>query len=125
MIYIQSITFINDHYSTIFPKMEAEILIEIRDAEKKAEEIIERAKRQKEAVLHEAVINSSKLLAEKKEEIKKFQEKKISEARDKSKLLKEEKLKEASTAVKQLKAKTGKNIGKSVDFVVNKFEEMI
>ena len=105
--------------------MEAEILSEIRDSEKKADEIIERAKREKETILHEAAVNSSRLLAAKQDEIRKLQEKKLTEFRDKSKSLKEEKLAEGRSIAKQLMAKAEKNIPKAFDFVMKKFEEMI
>ena len=105
--------------------MEAEILSEIRDSEKKADEIIERAKREKETILHQAAVNSSRLLAAKQDEIRKLQEKKLTEFRDKSKSLKEEKLAEGDNIAKQLRAKAEKNIPKAFDFVMKKFEEMI
>ena len=105
--------------------MEAEILTEIRDSEKKADEIIERANREKEAILHDARINSSKLLAAKQEEIRKLQEKKIVDFRNKAMLIKEEKIGEGRSAVRQVKAKSEKNIAKAVEFVMKKFEEMV
>ncbi len=105
--------------------MEAEILIEIREAEKKADEIIESARMEKESIINEAVKNSSKLLAAKEEEIRKLQEKKIMEFREKTKLIKEEKLSEGKSLVKQIKAKAEKNIPKSVEFVMKMFEETI
>lgn len=105
--------------------MEAEILSEIKDAEKKADDIIERAKREKEAILREAYVNSSKLLASKGEEIKKLQEKKILDFRDKAKLIKEEKIAEGKTTAKQTRAKAEKNIPKAVEFIMKKFEEIV
>ena len=105
--------------------MEAEILTEIRDSEKRAEESIERAKREKELIIHEANVNSSKLLLAKQEEIKKTQEKKVQDFREKAKLIKEEKIAEGKTQVKQLKAKAEKNIPKATDFVMKMFEEMV
>ena len=105
--------------------MEAEILTEIKDAEKKADEIIERAKSEKERMLQEAIRNSSKLLGEKENEIKKLKEKKIIDFRDKARLIKEEKLAEGKVAVKQLKAKAEKNIAKAVELVIKKFEETV
>ena len=105
--------------------MEAEILIEIKESEKKADEIIERANREKEAILHQAAINSSKILTAKEEEIRKLQEKKIMEFRDKARLVKEEKIAEGRSMAKQMKAKSEKNIPKAVEFVLKKFEEMI
>ena len=105
--------------------MEAEILTEIKDAEKRADEIIERAKSEKERMLQEAIRNSSRLLGEKENEIKKLQEKKVIDFRDKARLIKEEKLTEGKAAVKQLKAKGEKNIAKAVELVINKFEEAV
>ena len=105
--------------------MEAEILSEIRDSEKKAEEIIERAKHEKERILHEARIGSSKLLLSTEDEIKKQQEKKLTEFKQKSMTITDEKLAEGKTAAKQLKIKAEKNVSKAVDFVVKIFEEMI
>ena len=105
--------------------MEAEILTEIRESEKKADEIIQRANVEKERILHEARANSSKLLASKEEEIRKAQEKKLMELRDKSRLISEGKLVEGKNAAKQLKVRAEKNIPKAVDLILKKFEEMI
>ena len=104
---------------------ESLILSEIKDSEKKADEIIENAKLQKERILKEAMANSSKLLAAKEDEIRKLQEKKLMDFRDKSKLLYEERILEGKNAAKQLKSKSEKNVSKSVDFVLKKFEEMV
>jgi len=105
--------------------MEAEILSEIRNSERKADEILENAKRQKEAILQEAVANSSKLLAANTDELRKLQEKKIMDFREKARLLKEEKLAEGRNAAKQIAAKAEKNIAKAVEFALKRFEEMI
>ncbi len=105
--------------------MEAEILSEIRDSEKKAEEIIERAKHEKERILHEARANASKLFESKEEEMRKFQEKKLMESKEKYKSISEAKIAEGKIAAKQIKSKSEKNIPKSVDFIFKKFEEML
>jgi len=105
--------------------MEAEILSEIRDSEKRADEIIERAERESASILHDAAVNSSKLLAAKEDEAKKAQEKKIADFREKAKITKEEKLIEGKALVKQLKSKAEKNIAKAVELVLEKFEAMI
>ena len=105
--------------------MEAEILIEIKDSEKKADEIIERAKKEKEEVIHKETVNSSMILAEKQNEIRRLQEKKVINFRENAKLITEEKLAEGKIAVKQAKTKSEKNIAKAVDFVIKKFEEVI
>ena len=106
-------------------KMEAEILSEIRDSEKKADEIIEEAKKERESILQEATRNSSNLSSTNQEEIRKLQDKKIMDFKEKIKLIKEEKLAEGKTSAKQLKLKAEKNIPKAVDFVIKKFEQMI
>ncbi|MBI2557761.1 hypothetical protein HYW20_00410 [Candidatus Woesearchaeota archaeon] len=104
---------------------EAEILSEIRDAEKKSDEIIEKAGREKESMLHQASFNASKMLIAKEDEIRKLQEKKLVEFRDKARLIKEEKIAEGRGVVKQLKAKAEKNIPKAVEFMLKKFGEMV
>lgn len=105
--------------------MDTEVLLEIRDAEKKADEIIKRAQSEKESMIKEASAISSKLIASKESEIMKQQEKKLAEFREKSRIIKDEKISESRTAVKQLKAKADKNAAKATDFVMKKFEEMI
>ena len=105
--------------------METEILMEIKEAEKKADDITEKARIEKDSIIQESIRNSSRLLAEKEEEIRKLQEKKLRDFRDKSKLIKEEKLAEGNAAVKQLKSKSEKNIAKAADFVMKLFEEGI
>lgn len=107
------------------PTMEAEILIDIKNSESKADEIIERAKKEKEAILHQTAIDSSKLLISREDELRKSQEKKIIDFREKARMIKEEKISEGKTSVKQLRAKSEKNIQKAVEFVLKKFEEMI
>ncbi len=105
--------------------MEAEILIEIKDTEKKADETMEKAKKESEFIVQEAIRNSSKLLTGKQDELKKTQEKKIMDFREKSKLIKEEKLMEGKAQAKQLKAKAEKNAAKAAELVLKKFEEMV
>ena len=107
------------------PRMEVIILSEIRDAEKKADDIVEKAKREKERIVHESRASSSSMIPSKEEEIKKLQEKKLIDFRDKSKLIIEEKIAEGKLEAKQLKSKSEKNIAKAVEFAIKKFEEMI
>ena len=106
-------------------EMEFSILSEIRESEKKAQEILERAEREKEKILHEARVNSSNMLSSREEEIKKSQEKKLMEFRDKSKLIIEEKIAGGKIELKQLKSKSDKNIAKTVELVIRQFEERI
>lgn len=102
---------------------ELEILSEIRDSEKKADEILERAKREKDSIVQDSTKNSSKLLSEKEEEIRKAQEKKIMDFREKARLIREEKLAEGKAAARLMKAKAEKNIAKAAELVIKKFEE--
>lgn len=104
---------------------EAAILGEIRESEKKADQIIEGAKLQKDSSIQEAKANASKLILAKEDELRKNQEKKLMEFKDRAKLLSEEKLAEGKMLAKQAKAKSEKNILKAVDFVLKRFEEMV
>ena len=105
--------------------METEVLLEIKDAEKKADEIAERAKKEKESIIREGIANSSKMIVSKEDEIMKLQEKKIADFREKSKLIWEEKIAEGKSTVKQLKSKSDKSSAKAADFILKKLEEMI
>lgn len=104
---------------------ETEILSEIRDSEKKSEEIVERAKREQERILNDAKRNSSKLLAAKKQEIKELQEKKIIDFINHASSRKAEKLAEGKKVANRIKAKAEKNMDDAIGFVTKKFEEMI
>ncbi|MBI2541780.1 hypothetical protein HYV80_03675 [Candidatus Woesearchaeota archaeon] len=105
--------------------METEILSEIRNSEKRAEETLEKAKREKEMIVQEAMRSSSKLLSDNESEIKKAHEKKILDFREKARLIREEKLAEGKTAIKQSKSKADKNTPKAVELVIKKFEEAV
>ena len=104
---------------------EIAVLSEIKESEKKAEEILEKAKSEQNSIIHQARIVASNILSKKSEDIKKIQEKKVMEFRDKVKLLNEEKLIEGRTLAKQLKSKADRNSGKAVELVMKKFEEMV
>ena len=54
---------------------EADILSQIKNSEKNAEELIEKANKQKEVMVQDAINSSSKLLETKKAEIIKLQDK--------------------------------------------------
>ena len=105
--------------------MEFEILSEIRESEKRADEILEKAKREKDSIIQESIRNSSRLLSEKEAEVRKSQEKRIMDFREKARLIREEKLAEGKLAVKQLRAKAEKHIAKAAELVAKKFEEAI
>ena len=104
---------------------EAEILTEIKESEKKSEEIIESAKRENEERIKEATRNSSKLLAERTEEIRRVQEKKLAGFINESNSRRNEKLVNSKKLLDQVRAKAEKNIDKAVEFSIKKFEEMI
>ena len=105
--------------------MEFEILSEIRESEKKADEILEKAKREKDSITQESIRNSSRLLLEKEAEVRKSQEKRIMDFMEKARLIREEKLAEGKLAVKQLRVKAEKHIAKAAELVAKKFEEAI
>ena len=105
--------------------MEFEILSEIRESEKRADEILEKAKREKDSIIQESIRNSSRLLSEKEAEVRKSQEKRIMDFREKARLIREEKLAEGKLAVRQLRAKAEKHIAKAAELVAKKFEEAI
>ena len=104
---------------------EVSVLSEIKESEKKAKEILEKAKSEQDSIIQQARLDASRLLLQKTEEIKKLQEKKIMEFRDKVNLLSEEKIIEGRALAKQLKSKAEKGRGKAVELVMKKFEEMV
>ena len=104
---------------------ETEILIEIKRAEKKAEDTIQRAKFEKETILRDAVADASKMMSTRQEELRKIQEKKLMDFKDKLSILREEKLAEGKNESKLLKTKSEKNILRAADFVMNQFEKMV
>ena len=104
---------------------ETEILKEIRESEKKADEIVSQAEIEKQRILNSAKRNSSKLLIEKKEEIRKAQEKKLMDFKSNASSIKAEKMGDGKKIADQIGAKAEKNMDKAVDFVMKKFEEMV
>lgn len=104
---------------------DTEILREILESEKMADEIIAKAEMEKQRILNDAQRNSSKLLAEKKEGIRRVQEKKIMDFMSKASSIKAAKIADGKKIASQMKAKAEKNIGKAVDFVMKKLEEMV
>lgn len=104
---------------------ETEILKEIRESEQKADEIVSKAEIEKQRILNDARRNSSKLLVEKKEEIRKAQEKKIMDFRGSTNSINAEKIADGKKIAGQIKAKAEKNMNDTVNFVMKKFEEMV
>src|SRR3989344_2569536 len=117
----------NMHHSAETQEIPKEVLIlgEIKESEKKAEEIIEIAKKQKESIIQEAKSSASKMIASSESEARKSHEKKLMDFKDRSKLLFEEKISEHKISAKQAKTKADKNIPRAADIVIKKFEEMI
>ena len=105
--------------------LEVNILAEIRSAEKKADELLQRAKAERDSILHEASSSASGFVSRRMEEIKNGHDRKISDYREKAKLIKEEKLAEGKDAIKAMKSKSDRNLQKAVEFVVKRFEEMV
>lgn len=104
---------------------ETEILKEIRESEKKADDIVSKAEIEKQRILNNAKRNSSKLLVEKKEEIRKAQEKKLMDFKSNTSSIKAKKTEDGKKIASQIRAKAEKNTDKAVDFVMKKFEEMV
>ena len=104
---------------------EAEILKEIRDSERESEGMLKEAEAEKQKIIEKAKKDSSKAISDSKEEIIRKREEKLAALREKAASLRNEKIQESSKFVKQLKAKAEKNISKAVDFVMEKFEEMV
>lgn len=104
---------------------EAEILKEIRTSEEESEDILKEAEAEKQRIIEKAKKDSLKYISDKKGKIIREHEEKLAALREKTASLRNEKLQESSKSVKQLKAKAQKNISKAVDFVMEKFEEMV
>jgi vacuolar-type H+-ATPase subunit H len=104
---------------------EAEILKEIRTSEDESEDMLKKAEAEKQRIIEKAKKDSLKAISDKKGEIVREQEEKLAALREKAASLRNEKLQESKKSVMQLKAKSQKNISKAVDFVMEKFEDMI
>jgi vacuolar-type H+-ATPase subunit H len=104
---------------------EVSVLMEIREAEKKSDEILEKARLQKDSIIQSARADAAKLISSRQDEIRASHEKKIVDFREKSKFIIEEKIAEGKASARQVSAKSGKNSNKAVVFILKKFEEMI
>ena len=105
--------------------IDIQILVDIREAEKKADSILERAREDKESVMHDAVIEASKKFAQSSEGVLNEQKKKIKEFKEKSGFIREEKINEGMLQAKQIKAKSTKKIEDAANFITVKFEETL
>ena len=104
---------------------ESQILLEIKSAEKKADDMMDKARQSCEAIVNQAAKNSSIKIGSMQEEIIKSKEKKILDFKEKLKLLREEKIAEGKAEARQIKSKAAKNIPKAVSLIMEKFEETI
>ena len=105
--------------------MEAEIFTEIKEAEKKADEIIEEANLDSERIVQEARNKASKMLAQELERIDKEKSDKIMEFKGKVHVLRETKISEGKESLKILKQNAQKNRDAAVELVIKKFYDII
>ena len=104
---------------------ETEILNQIKISEKKAEEIVEKANKQKDSMIQDAIKDSAEILNDKKEELRILQEKKVLDYKEKAITLKNEKIIENKKTIILIKKKAEKNIVKAVQFIMDKFGKSI
>lgn len=102
-------------------EQDSAIFIEIAEAEKKADEIIESAIKEKEKLINDAKRNLSSLILKTTEEIDKGREKKIQDFQSNAYVLKEGRLDEAKGQIKKFEQKPHKNMQHAVDIVFSRF----
>ncbi len=102
---------------------EAEILNEIRESEKKADEIMDRAIKEKESILQESIKRASAFLIEKQTEIDLLKDRKIAEFKENSKFILQKKIEDARIIVAKLKSDSEKEISNGTFLIIKKFEE--
>ncbi len=105
--------------------MVEQIFIEIKKIEKKADIIIENAKKESEKIVLEAKRKASAFTAEKQEVIDKEKENKINQARIEIKSENKKSIEGIKKNIEEIKKKASKNNNKAVDFVLKKFEGLI
>ncbi len=105
--------------------MEAEIFVEIKKAEEKAEEMLQKASAESERIIRESNGRASALLMKGMESIEKEKAEKIQQFRDKIHILRETKISEGSETVKKMRQKAQKNRDAAVRFIIEKFHEMV
>jgi vacuolar-type H+-ATPase subunit H len=104
---------------------EVEILKEIKESERLADDLIEKANKESQKIVEDARKSSAERFNQKTEEISKAKGDKIAALRVRASSLKNEKINLGKKVEEQLLAKSSKNIDKAVNFVIKKFEEMI
>lgn len=102
---------------------DASIFAEIREAEKRAEEILQNAEKEKEKIISDARRNASSLILKKFEEIDKERAKRIQNFQANVYVLKETKLGEIKDEIKKLEKSAPKKIEKTADIIFERFVE--
>ncbi|MBI2661594.1 hypothetical protein HYX09_05015 [Candidatus Woesearchaeota archaeon] len=105
--------------------MEAEIFIEIKEAEKKAEDILQRANSDGEKLVQDAKSKASSQLMHGTSSIDREKADKLQEFREKVYVLKDTKLSEGNEAISKLKEKSKKSMDATVKFINEKFLETL
>ncbi len=114
----------NHSHSSAFAKAES-IISEVKDSEKKAEAILEKAKKDASILLQEAKAEAVALLKQEEEMLAKEHEKKLSELREKLALSKESGQEAVAKETSELKARAKKNKSKAISHITKVFEDRI
>ena len=112
-------------HRTTEKEQNAEVFAEIKEAEKKAGQIIGDAAKEKERIINEAKLKSSSLMSIKFDEIEQEKNKRISNFESKVYVLKDTKIDEAKEKFHKITKEAQKNVDYAADFVFNKFLESI
>lgn len=105
--------------------MEKLIFLQIRESEKKADELIENAKKEHEKRINEAKKNALSMMIKKTEEIQKEKEKELNEIKERLASETKNALETGKRKLEDGKRKYSKNIDKAVEFIIKKFEGQI
>ncbi|MEA2037655.1 MAG: hypothetical protein U9O94_09160 [Nanoarchaeota archaeon] len=105
--------------------MTVKLFNEIKDAEKKAEEIIAKGELDKEKIIQEAKHKSIVHVEKGEEKIDKEKETKIESKREKAESARTEVLSKGKEDIQKLKQNSEKNIDEAVDIILKKFEDSI
>ncbi|MDP3766364.1 MAG: hypothetical protein Q8R04_07670 [Nanoarchaeota archaeon] len=101
------------------------IFVEIRAAEKKADEILQNAANEKDRILGEARHGASSLILKRFEETDKDKAKKIQNFQSNVYTIRDRKISEAEERVKKIEENAKKNMSKAASLIFNKFIEQI
>ena len=115
----------NHHsHSSAFAKVE-NIISEVKDAEKKADVLIERAKKEADELVQSAKHEASTVIRKEEDLFAKEQEKKLSELKDTLAASKVEEAQETAKEISEIKAKAKKNQAKAIAHIIKAFEDKI